>query len=307
MMPASNKSVDVIIPTGNIDTLTQCLFSIRQTTGVNYKVVVCCSHDERDSFTGVDCNMLSYKKEKHFNYAEINNLAVQSSTAEYLCFLNDDTKVISPDWLFEMAKLASDRRIGCVGAKLYYPDDTIQHAGVIMGLRGIADHSHKYFPRDASGYMGKLKSLQCYSAVTGACMVVRREVIEEVGGFDEIHLPLTFNDVDLCLRVMEAGYLNVWTPFAELYHYESKTRGRDTGSEQKKRARREADYMRKRWKRYIDNDPFYPSFLTRKKYDFSPKYSNKIIHYCAEKIWHYRHKDIPDASVLFQAEHLGEC
>lgn len=303
MILVNNKSVDVIIPTCDINILKQCLSSLRQTTDVDYRTVVCCSHDEMSFFTGINCNILSYKKRKHFNYAEVNNMAVQSSTADYLCFLNDDTEVISPGWLSEMVKLASDRRIGCVGAKLYYSDDTIQHAGVIMGLRGVADHSHKYFPRDANGYMGKLKSLQCYSAVTGACMVIRREVFEEVGGFDEINLPLTFNDVDLCLRVMEAGYFNVWTPFAELYHYESKTRCNDNSPEKNSCVRREADYMRKRWKRYINNDSFYPSFLTRKKYDFSPKYSNKVIHFCAKKIWHYRHRNVSDASILFQSEY----
>jgi len=157
--------------------------------------------------------------------------------------------------------------IGCVGAKLYYPDDTIQHAGVILGLGGVAGHSHKHFPRRHPGYFWRLNLVQNLSAVTAACLLVRKQVYLEVGGFNEKDLPVAFNDVDFCLRVRAAGYFNVWTPYAELYHFESKSRGPEDIPEKRRRFRAEIRYMRSRWP--LETDPYYSPNLTRDREDFS--------------------------------------
>jgi GT2 family glycosyltransferase len=205
-----------------------------------------------------------------FNYSAINNFGVEKAEGSILAFLNNDVEVINPEWLDEMVSHACREEIGCVGAKLYYPNDTVQHAGVILGIGGIAGHSHKYFKRDEPGYFSRLMLVQNLSAVTGACMVLRRSVFDEVGGLDE-NLAVAFNDVDFCLRVREAGYRNLWTPYAELYHHESLTRGlNDTGQKQK-RIRREAEYMRNRWGKALDQDPAYNPNLTLIHEDFSLK------------------------------------
>ena len=158
-----------------------------------------------------------------FNFSAVNNYAARHASGDVLLFLNNDVEVISQDWLERMLEYAVRKDIGCVGAKLYYPDDTIQHGGVTVGLGGVAGHSYNGFKREADGYFGRLKLVQNLSAVTAACVMIRKEVFEEVGGFEEGY-PLAFNDVDLCLKIRKHGYLIVWTPFAELYHYESITR-----------------------------------------------------------------------------------
>jgi GT2 family glycosyltransferase len=168
-----------------------------------------------------------------------------------------------------MVSWAVQPDIGCVGAKLYYADDTIQHAGVILGIGGVAGHSHKMFPRSSPGYFARLKLAQNLSAVTGACLVVRKEVYEEVGGLNEKDLKVAFNDVDFCLKVREAGYRNIWTPFAELYHYESKSRGEEDSLEKKERFNREVIYMIGRWEKELKVDPYYSRNLTLDREDFS--------------------------------------
>ena len=159
--------------------------------------------------------------------------------------------------------------IGCVGAKLYYPDRTIQHAGVILGLGGVAGHAHRHFPADNDGYCGRLKLVHNLSAVTAACLLVRKSTFQEVGGFDETNLPVAYNDVDLCLKVREAGYRNLWTPYAELYHHESASRGIDDTPKKRVRAERERSYMRQRWGNLLDRDPYYNPNLTLIYEDFS--------------------------------------
>jgi GT2 family glycosyltransferase len=160
--------------------------------------------------------------------------------------------------------------IGCVGAKLYYPNETIQHGGVILGIGGVAGHSHRYADRNEQGYFSRLQLVQNLSAVTAACLLLRKSVFEEVGGFDE-KLAVSFNDVDLCLKVLEAGYRNLWTPYAELYHHESLTRGPDDTYKKRTRANWEAEYMRKRWGPMLDSDPAYNPNLTLVHEDFSLK------------------------------------
>ncbi|MCT7656483.1 hypothetical protein MBH78_21275 [Oceanimonas sp. NS1] len=176
---------------------------------------------------------------------------------------------INPGWLSEMVSQVSRPEIGCVGAKLYYPNGTLQHAGVILGINGVAGHSHKYFNGNTAGYFSRLQLVQNLSAVTGACLLVRKSVFEQVGGLNEEHLKVAFNDVDFCLKVREAGYRNLWTPFAELYHHESVSRGAEDNPEKQARFQAEIAYMRKTWGPQLDNDPAYNPNLTLAYEDFS--------------------------------------
>jgi len=203
-----------------------------------------------------------------FNFARICNFAAEQARGEILGFVNNDVEVISGDWLDEMVMLAKRTEVGCVGAKLLYADDTIQHAGVILGLGGYAAHSHRCLPRDSGGYFNRLKVRQNVSAVTGACLVVRAEVYRQVAGMDE-KLAVAYNDVDFCLKVTEAGYLNVFTPFAQLYHFESKTRGYEDTYEKQARFQHEKDYLKRKWGDRIRLDPFYNPNLTHSREDFS--------------------------------------
>ena len=206
---------------------------------------------------------------KPFNYSAVNNFGVSKAKGEYILLLNNDTEIITPQWMEELLMYAQRPDVGAVGAKLYYADDTIQHAGIVLGLgaHGIAGHSHYNLPKSNLGYMGKLYYAQNVSAVTGACMMVRRTLFEEVGGLDE-SLRIAFNDVDLCLKLREKGYLIVFTPYAELYHYESKTRGLEDTEEKKARFNDECNRFRKKWKMLLAaGDPYYnPNFSLKNDY-----------------------------------------
>ena len=183
---------------------------------------------------------------KGFNYSALNNFGAQYATGEYLLLLNNDTEVITSGWLEEMVMYAQQKRVGCVGAKLLYPDDTIQHAGVGFGIGGVAGHLHKYFPATSDGYMGRLNYVQDVYGDTAACLLIRKEIYDEVHGLDESYA-VAFNDVDFCVRVREAGYTNVFTPFAQLYHYESKSRGMEDNPEKQKRFQGEVLRFQARW------------------------------------------------------------
>lgn len=274
-LPDPAPLVSLIIPTrDNARLLRRCISSIQErTTYKNYEIIIV---DNGSS----DPETLTYLQEISsarnvkvivldipFNYSRLNNLAVERCDGEFLALINDDIEVISPDWLSEMVSWAAQEKVGCVGAKLYYEDGRIQHAGVITGLGGVAGHSHKYFSRDAPGYFFRLKVVQNVSAVTGACLVVRKSVYEQIGGLEEKHLPVAFNDVDFCLKVREAGYRNVWTPYAELYHLESVSRGGENSPEKQRRFRSEVEYMNGRWT--LSPDPFYSPNLTLIREDFS--------------------------------------
>src|SRR5699024_2743331 len=182
-----------------------------------------------------------------FNYSALNNFGEKFASGDYLLLLNNDTEVITPRWLEEMVMFAQQERIGCVGAKLLYPDDTIQHAGLGFGHLSLAAHMHKNFPVANPGYMGRLVYAHDVYGVTGACLMVRREVYEAVGGLDE-SFAVAFNDVDFCVRVRKAGYQNLFTPFAMLYHYESKSRGLDEAPEKRARFVSEVTRFQARWK-----------------------------------------------------------
>ena len=186
-----------------------------------------------------------------------------------LALLNNDVEVISPDWLEEMVSHATRPEIGAVGAMLYYPNDTIQHAGVILGLGGVAGHAYQRRPRGHAGQMNRAALTQNVSAVTAACLVVRRALFEEVGGLEETHVAVAFNDVDLCLRLGEKGLRNVWTPWAELYHHESASRGTDKGPVKGTRFSREMAYMGRTWRAALEHDPAYNPNLALDREDFS--------------------------------------
>ncbi len=204
-----------------------------------------------------------------FNYSAINNFAAEKARGSVLVLLNDDTEIISPDWLREMVSLAVRPDIGAVGAKLYYPEGSIQHAGVALGIGGVAGHTHWRFPKDDPGYLGRLKVRQAVSAVTGACLAVERQKFDAVGGLDAANLTIAFNDVDLCLKLSHQGWRNVWTPFAELYHFESISRGAEDTPEKVMRFNQEADWMKTRWGEKLNHDPYYHRCFSRTAQDMS--------------------------------------
>ncbi|MGQ0503635.1 MAG: glycosyltransferase family 2 protein [Panacagrimonas sp.] len=202
-----------------------------------------------------------------FNYSAINNLAARQANGTVLVLLNDDTEVLSRDWLRELVSQACRPDVGAVGAKLYYPDGTVQHGGVGLGIGGVAGHLHLGAGHDADGYLGRLKVTQAIGAVTGACLAVERAKFEAVGGLDETHLHVALNDIDLCLKLADKGWRCVWTPYAELVHHESKSRGKDTTPEKRELFRREHALMRRRWPRQLADDPYYHRHLSRSELD----------------------------------------
>jgi GT2 family glycosyltransferase len=202
-----------------------------------------------------------------FNFSLLCNRGAATSRGDYLLFLNNDTKVITDDWLPAMMEQAQRPSIGAVGALLLYEDGTVQHAGAILGLGGVAAHSHRGSPGDGPGYAGQLASVNNYLSVAGACLMCRRRLFEEMGGFDEV-LPGDYEDVDLCLRFFERGLWNVCLPHVRLYHYESKSRGKDYGHKDPEQRRHNVDYVVAKWRKYIDHDPCYNPNLTRSHEDY---------------------------------------
>lgn len=192
-----------------------------------------------------------------FNYSSINNYGANYAEGEYILFLNNDTEIINCDCIEELVGVCTREDVGAVGARLYYDDDTIQHAGVVLGLGGIAGHIFLNTPRDQVGYFARIVTQQNYSAVTAACVMVRKQVFDEIGRFDE-KLRVAFNDVDLCLKIQEKGYLIVYNPYAELYHYESKTRGKEDSIEKLQRLNEESIIFKRRWRENLKKgDPYY--------------------------------------------------
>jgi len=276
-LPINLPLVSLIIPTKNAKNLVrQCIESIvRKTTYSNYEIILVDNNSD-------DSESIAYFKqvqEKYgvkliqfpgeFNYSSINNAAVNMADGEIIGLINNDIEVINPLWLSEMVGLCIQLRIGAVGAKLLYPDSSIQHAGIVLGIGGVAGHSHKHFMSNASGYFSRLRLINSCSAVTAACLLVRKSVFLEVGGLDERNLKVAFNDVDFCLRLKEAGYTNVWTPYAELFHHESATRGYEDSPEKIARFKGEVEYMKRRWEKILQRDPAYSPNLTLDYEDFS--------------------------------------
>ncbi len=227
---------------------------------------------------GIDVQVQVLRMDIPFNYSTLNNTGASKATGELLCLLNDDIEVTDPEWLGEMVRHAVRPEVGAVGAKLLYPDGTIQHGGVILGLSGggAADHASRHVPGYSSGYFGRAALTQCFSAVTGACMLVRRSLYQAMGGLDEEHLPVSFNDVDLCLRLREAGYRTVWEPAAVLIHHESVTRGQDDNPRKAARVAKEVTWMRERWGDLILDDPAYNPNLSLETADFDLAWPPRI-------------------------------
>ncbi len=281
-LPATPPKVSLIIPTHNgYELLRTCLDSLRARTDYPDLEIIVVNHRSDHPtilkyFTTLKnegVRVIDY--EGMFNFSAINNHAARHARGSILGFLNNDLEIISADWLNEMVAQACRPEIGAVGALLYYPDDTVQHAGVILGIGGrhgspsVAGHAFKGRRRGDEGQRNRLRLVQNYSAVTAACLVIRRDVFEQVGGFDERHLAVAFNDIDFCLRVRAAGYRNLWTPFAELYHHESASRGIEDDPDKLARFAGEIAVMRRRWARELDRDPAYNPNLTALYEDFS--------------------------------------
>lgn len=266
----------IIIPTRDgYDILTKCIKSIQdKTLYQNYEIIVIDNETTcqktlnylKSIKTHPNVSVLEYHEP--FNYSAINNFAVAHAKGEVVVLMNNDVEVISKGWLTEMMQHALRPEIGAVGAKLYYDNDTIQHAGVVLGIGGVAGHSHKYFPKNAHGYFGRLKIIQNYSAVTAACLAVRKKLYEEVGGLEEEHLKVAFNDVDFCMKLQECGYRNLWTPYVKLYHHESVSRGSDESEEKKERFMKEVLFMKEKWKSKLEEDALYNRNLTNEHENF---------------------------------------
>ena len=269
--------VSILIPTRDgYDILKKCITGIfEKTTYPNYEIIILNNETRCQKTLAYFEKLKRYENitileyHKPFNYSAINNFGVKYAKGEVIALLNNDVEVISKGWLTEMVQHALRPEIGAVGAKLYYDDETIQHAGVVLGIGGVAGHSHKYFQKNEYGYFSRLKIIQNYSAVTGACLVVRKKLFEELGGLDEENLKVAFNDVDFCLKVQKLGYRNLWTPYAELYHHESKSRGAEDTPQKIARFNKEVDYMKITWQDSLLNDRYYNQNLTLKHEDFS--------------------------------------
>jgi GT2 family glycosyltransferase len=274
--------VSILIPNkDHIDDLKRCIWSIeKKTTYPNYEIVVIENNSDQDETFQFYEELKQHKEVKvvyykgGFNYSAINNFGARNANGEYLLLLNNDTEVITPEWLDEMMGYAQCPDVGIVGAKLLYPDETIQHAGVVVGYGGTAGHAFKGLKRDDYGYMARLLCAQDYLAVTGACLLTRKSVFEEVGCLNE-DLAVAFNDIDYCLKVHRYGKRCVWTPYAELFHYESKSRGYETTPEKQERFTKETGIFTGNWRELIDKgDPYYNPNLTLGKEDFSFRNKN---------------------------------
>ncbi len=278
-LPEQLPLVTLIIPTKNgLQLIRQCINSIlKKTSYSNYEILIVDNGSD-------DAPTLQYlhelnseeririvKDDRPFNFSALNNNAVEIVQGKFIGLLNNDLEVISPEWLSEMIAIALQPEVGAVGAKLWFPDDTIQHAGIILGLGTdrVAGHAHYHWPKHQHGYFGRVNLTSAFSAVSAACLIVRKSIYKEVGGLNEQDLQVAFNDVDFCLRLKEAGYHNVWTPYAELYHHESATRGHENTPGKKARFAQEIHYMKQRWGDLLLHDPAYSPNLTLDREDFS--------------------------------------
>lgn len=257
--------VSIIVPTRNRhDLLRACIDGILHRTDYAPIEVIIIDHESDDPRTFRLLDELRREPkvqveryEGRFNYSDMNNKAVAQARGELICLMNNDVVVIHPDWLAEMVSLAVLPENGAIGAKLLYPNGHVQHAGVVCGLPWGMDHIQTHAHRGETGYFGRLALTTNVSAVTGACLVVRKQLFEEVGGLDAADLPVAFNDVDLCLKIRAKGHRNIWTPFATLYHHESVSRGLDCNPENIDRANRELDFMRRKWGLELERDPYF--------------------------------------------------
>ena len=276
-----NPKVSIVIANKDHEQdLRRCITSIQEkSTYDNYEIIVVENNSTTPEIEAYYQELSGNEKVKvvrfdgAFNYSAVNNLGVSQATGEYIVLLNNDTEVITVNWIEELLMYAQREDVGAVGAKLYYPDKTIQHAGVVIGLGAhrTAGHSHYKQSRQNLGYMGRLCYAQNVTAVTGACLMVKRALYDQVNGLDT-GFAISLNDVDFCLKLRKEGYLNVWTPFAELYHYESISRGLDDRGEKAERYNRESAMFREKWKAELEKgDPYYNPNFSLDRSDFSLK------------------------------------
>lgn len=276
--PLPQPLVSIIIPTRDmLHLLRPCIDSILQRTQwQNYEIIIVDNQSQCPETlaymqyleqTEPRVRVLQY--DAVFNYSAINNYAVNQARGTIICLLNNDTEVITPDWLGEMVSRVMQPNIGAVGARLYYTDGRVQHAGDVVGIGGGATHLHGAIAGNDVGYMYRAVAAQDLSAVTAACLVTPKALYQQLGGLNEKHLKVAFNDVDYCLRVRQAGYKVIYTPYAELYHHESVSRGHEDTPEKKARAKAEGDYMRNQWDSVTNGDPYYNPNLNQTKADFS--------------------------------------
>jgi glycosyltransferase involved in cell wall biosynthesis len=281
-LPAALPNVSLIIPTRDkTDLLRVCIDSVLdRTTYANFEILVvdngsveAASHAYFESLPKQRVRVL--RDDSPFNYSRLNNLAVEQSTGDFVCLLNNDVEVINAEWLDEMVSIACQPTVGIVGARLWYPDYRLQHAGVVLGIGGVAGHVHRLLPRGDRGYFGRAVLSQQMSAVTGACLLISRTLWDALGGLDE-DLAVTFNDIDLCLRAGRLGYRTIWTPYAELIHHESVSRGADNTPAKLARARAEQMMMTDRWGESLRHDPFYSPNLTLLADDYSLSWDPRL-------------------------------
>ncbi len=278
-VPEPAPHVTLVIPTKDRrDLLERCVSSILAITDYPAFDIIVVDNDSEEDETRAYFESLADEPRIRvlphphaFNYSAINNAAVEVARGTILGLVNNDIEAIGAEWMHEMVSHAVREGVGCVGAKLYYPDDRVQHGGVVLGVGGVAGHASLNLPRSSPGYFGRLMVAHDVSAVTAACLFVRRAIWDEVGGLDAERLKVAFNDVDFCLKVREAGYRNVWTPFAELYHHESASRGSDISEEKRARFVGEVETMMERWGEALENDPYYNPNLNREAADFTPR------------------------------------
>ncbi|MDO4343696.1 MAG: glycosyltransferase family 2 protein [Eubacteriales bacterium] len=278
--------VSLVIPNkDHADDLKACVESVWEKTSYpNYEIIVVENNSEEEATfayyrelkkqaeqRGKELRLLRWK-EKGFSYPAINNYGAAAAKGEYLVLLNNDITVIAPDWLEEFLSVCSRPEVGAVGARLYYPDDTIQHAGIVVGIGGVAGSMFVGLPRERSGYFHKAALMQDLSAVTAACMMVKKKVYEELGGMEE-QLPVAFNDVDFCLRIREKGLLVVYDPYVEMYHCESRSRGAEDTKEKLRRFQGEIEFMRRRWIKVLkEGDPYYNPNFSLKTWNYELKH-----------------------------------
>ncbi|MCQ2241388.1 glycosyltransferase [Treponema sp.] len=271
-----NPLISILIPNyEHWQTLKKCIDSIiKKSTYQNFEIIVIENNSKnKDTFDYYDSLSLNPKVKivkwgGKFNYSAINNFGYKHATGDYILLLNNDVEVISENWLEEMLMYAQRNDVGAVGAMLYYPSNKIQHGGVVLGIKGVAGHSQKYYMRGTNGYANRLKTVQNYSCVTAACLMVSSKLYAEVDGLDEA-FEVAFNDVDFCMKVRVKGYLIVWTPYAELYHYESESRGAEDTPEKLRRFEGEVDRFHRKWDNVLrEGDVYYNSNLTLRHEDF---------------------------------------
>ena len=282
-LPDPLPLVSIVIPTRDrVELLSMCVNSILEKTAYpHYQIVVVDngSTDEKalaylDSIAK-DERVKVIRADIPFNYSALNNMGVAQTDGEYLVLMNNDIEITQTDWLEEMLAFACQPDIGCVGAQLWYPNNTLQHGGVVLGIGGVASHAHKGIPRGNFGYFGRASAHQMFSAVTAACLMIRKSTYQAVDGFDET-LKVAYNDVDFCLKVRAQGLRNLYNPFASFIHHESASRGSDQEGSNQQRLAAEAAIMKQRWGALIADDPAYSPNLTLWGDDFSMAWPSRV-------------------------------